>query len=180
MTGTTRRDVLIGAGATARRSRQPHGRARHWLRRPIPFAASEWDYCTIKDLVAALRARKISALELTDRAIARIETVDRRVNAVVVRDFERAREAAKAADIALSRGETGALLGVPMTVKESFNIAGLPTTWGDPQFKRFMPQEDALGRLPREERGRRHPRQDQCAADAERLAELQRHLRDNQ
>ena len=42
------------------------------------------------------------------------------------------------------RGGTGALLGVPMTVKESFNIAGLPTTWGDPQFKRFMPQEDAL------------------------------------
>jgi amidase len=105
---------------------------------------SEWDYCTIKDLLAALRARKTSALELTDRAIARIETADRRVNAVVARDFERAREAAKAADVALSRGERGALLGVPMTVKESFNIAGLPTTWGAPQFKRFMPQEDAL------------------------------------
>jgi amidase len=109
-----------------------------------PLAASEWDYCTIKNLVAALRTKKISALELTDHAIARIETGDRSVNAVVVRDFERAREAAKAADDALTRGERGALLGVPATVKESFNIAGLPTTWGDPQFKRFMPQEDAL------------------------------------
>jgi amidase len=109
-----------------------------------PLAASEWDYCTISDLVAALRTKKISALELADQAVARIERADRRVNAVVVRDFERAREAAKAADAALSRGERGALLGVPTTVKESFNIAGLPTTWGDPQFKRFMPEEDAL------------------------------------
>ncbi|MGJ0392225.1 MAG: amidase [Methylocystis sp.] len=144
MTGAARRDVLIGAGtialaaATAPWSRGALAQKTHSL--PV----SEWDYCTIKDLLAALRARKISALELTDRAIARIETADRRVNAVVARDFERAREAAKAADVALSRGERGALLGVPMTVKESFNIAGLPTTWGDPQFKRFMPQEDAL------------------------------------
>ena len=94
--------------------------------------------------MAALQARRVSALELTDHTIAHIETVDRRVNAVVVRDFERARNAAKAADTALLRGETRGLLGVPMTVKESFNIAGLPTTWGVPQFKGFMPKEDAL------------------------------------
>jgi amidase len=61
-----------------------------------------------------------------------------------VRDFERARGAAAAADVALARGETRALLGVPMTVKESFNIAGLPTTWGVPHFKHFLPKEDAL------------------------------------
>ena len=143
MTVTTRREVLIGVGATAVAS------DRAWSREILApktdrLAASEWDYCAIKDLVAALRARKISALELADHAIARIEVVDRSVNAVVVRDFERARDAARAADVALSRGETGALLGVPMTVKESFNIAGLPTTWGDPQFRRFMPKEDAL------------------------------------
>ena len=94
--------------------------------------------------MAALQARRVSALELTNHTIAHIETVDRRVNAVVVRDFERARHAAKAADTALLRGETRGLLGVPMTVKESFNIAGLPTTWGVPQFKDFMPKEDAL------------------------------------
>jgi amidase len=108
------------------------------------LVASEWDYRTVAELRAALRARKISALELTDRAIARIEAVDPRVNAVVVRDFERARIAARAADVALARGETGALLGVPMTVKESFDVAETPTTWGDPRFSRFMPKEDAL------------------------------------
>src|ERR1700739_3109200 len=43
-----------------------------------------------------------------------------------------------------ARGETGPLLGIPMTVKESYNIAGLPTTWGIPAQKDFTPTEDAL------------------------------------
>ena len=91
-----------------------------------------------------MQARKISALELTDHTIARIESLDRRINAVVVRDFERAREAAKGADAALARGERRPLLGVPTTIKEAFNIAGLPTTWGIPQYKDFVPKEDAV------------------------------------
>ena len=45
---------------------------------------------------------------------------------------------------ALARGERGPLLGVPMTVKESFNVAGLPTTWGIPSGKNFRASEDAL------------------------------------
>ena len=53
-------------------------------------------------------------------------------------------QAARAADAARSRGETGALLGLPLTVKESYNIAGLPTTWGFPAQKDFVPPEDAL------------------------------------
>jgi amidase len=76
--------------------------------------------------------------------IARIEALDQRLNAVVVRDFERAREAAAAADAALARGERRPLLGIPMTTKEAFNIAGLPTTWGFPQSKDFVPKEDAV------------------------------------
>jgi hypothetical protein len=67
--------------------------------------ASEWDYRTIKELTRALQTRKISASELLAHTIARIEALDRRLNAVVVRDFERAREAATAADVALARGE---------------------------------------------------------------------------
>ena len=105
---------------------------------------SEWDYSTIVDINEALQARRISASELVDHTIARIETLDRRLNAVVVRDFERAREAAAAADVALTSGERRPLLGVPMTIKEAFNIRGLPTTWGIPQFRDFMPDEDAL------------------------------------
>jgi amidase len=92
----------------------------------------------------ALRAKRLSSLELTDRLIARIERLDTRLNAVIARDFDRARDAAKAADAALSRGDAGPLLGVPMTVKESFNVAGLPTTWGIPEAKGFRARDDAL------------------------------------
>jgi len=96
------------------------------------------------DLVAALAARQVSAAELTDQAIARIEARDGPINAVVVRDFDRARTQAKAADVALARGERGALLGLPMTVKESHNVAGLATTWGFEHARGFVAPEDAV------------------------------------
>jgi amidase len=79
-----------------------------------------------------------------EHTIARVQALDGRLNAIVVRDFERAREAARAADAALARAERRPLLGIPMTVKESFNVAGLPTTFGNPKFKDFIPKEDAL------------------------------------
>lgn len=78
----------------------------------------------------ALQLKALSACELLEASIARIERHDGEINAVVLRDFERARADAAAADAALSRGERRPMLGLPMTVKESFNFAGLPTTWG--------------------------------------------------
>src|SRR6516164_3628807 len=107
-------------------------------------SASDWDVSLIAELATALRSRKISASELLEQIIPRIEALDQRLNAVVVRDFDRARMAAKAADAALARGEHRALLGVAVTLKEPFNVAGLPTTWGFPKFKDFVPTEDAL------------------------------------
>jgi amidase len=101
-------------------------------------------YRTAGDLVQALASRQISSRELVDAAIARIEALDPKINAVVVRDFDRARAAADAADAALGRGERQPLLGLPMTVKEQFNIAGLPTTWGFVKFKDWRPDADAL------------------------------------
>ena len=104
------------------------------------------DYATATatQLVEALAARQVGALELCDAAIARIEARDGEINAVVVRDFERAREQARAADEALARGERRPLLGVPMTVKEAFNVAGLPATWGF-EFAKAMPvTQDAV------------------------------------
>jgi amidase len=105
---------------------------------------SEWDYCAINELAKALHTRKISASELVEHAIARIEAFDQRLNAVVVRDFDRARKAATAADVDLARGERRSLLGIPITFKEAFNIGGMPTTWGFSQFKDFVPKQDAL------------------------------------
>ena len=63
---------------------------------------------------------------------------------MVVRDFERAVAAAAEADKTLAAGERRPLLGLPMTVKEAFNVAGLPTTWGFPRGKDWRPAEDAL------------------------------------
>jgi amidase len=107
-------------------------------------AKSQWSFETATGLAAALAKKEVSAIELTEHAIARIERHDVRINAVCVRDFDRARDAARAADAARARGETRPLLGIPMTVKESYNVAGLPTTWGIPAQKDFHPKEDAL------------------------------------
>jgi amidase len=113
-------------------------------RRRNALAKSEWSFKTATELSAALATKKLSAVELTQDAISRIERHDGKINAICVRDFARALEAARAADAALARGETKPLLGLPLTVKESYNIAGLPTTWGFPPQKDFVPPEDAL------------------------------------
>ncbi|HEY5131295.1 MAG TPA: amidase [Bradyrhizobium sp.] len=108
------------------------------------MAKSQWSFSTATELSAALAAKKVSAVELAQDAIGRIERHDGKINAICVRDFARGLEAARAADAALARGETRPLLGLPLTVKESYNIAGLPTTWGFPAQKNFTPPEDAL------------------------------------
>jgi amidase len=108
------------------------------------LAKSEWSFETATALSAALAAKKVSAVELAQDAIGRIERHDGKINAICVRDFERGLDAARAADAARARGETKPLLGIPLTVKESYNVAGLPTTWGFPAQKDFVPGEDAL------------------------------------
>ncbi len=110
----------------------------------MPDADIDYATATAGALAEALAARRVSAVELCDAAIERIERLDGPINAVVVRDFDRAAGAAKAADAALARGERRPLLGVPMTVKESFNVAGLATTWGSPAFKDWIAPTDAV------------------------------------
>jgi len=84
-------------------------------------------------LAALVRTKKIGALELLDHFIARTERLDDRINAVVVRDFDRARARARALD---QRADKSApLFGVPTTVKESFDVQGLPTTRGHTSLK---------------------------------------------
>jgi amidase len=108
------------------------------------LAKSQWSFKTAVELSAALKAKQVSAVELAQDAIDRIERHDEKINAICARDFERGLEAARAADAALARGETRPLLGLPLTIKESYNIAGLPTTWGFPPQKDYKPAEDAL------------------------------------
>ena len=79
--------------------------------------AADLNYGSISMLLSALHTRKISASELLAHTIARIEALDGKINAVIVRDFDRARDAARAADAALGRGERQPLLGIPVTLK---------------------------------------------------------------
>jgi amidase len=93
-------------------------------------------FLSATELAAALARKDMSSVELTRYFIDRIERYDKVLNAIVVRDFERALEAAAASDKELAAGRSrGALHGLPMTIKESFDIAGLPTTWGFPPWK---------------------------------------------
>lgn len=102
------------------------------------------EFLSASELARMLRSREISSRELTDLYIDRIERLDGDINAVVVRDFERARDAADAADQALAEGrDLGPLHGVPMTIKEAYDIEGLPTTWGIPAFKNNLADTDA-------------------------------------
>src|SRR5215470_11465345 len=96
-------------------------------------------FATATELLADLRAGRVTSSELTEMYIGRIEKHDERLNAVVERDFARAREQARAAD----RGGGGALRGLPITLKESFNVSGLRTTCGVPMWKDFVSKHDS-------------------------------------
>ncbi len=91
----------------------------------------------------AIRSGKLSATEAVDAAITRAGRLDGEIDALAVPDFERAYAAAKAMDAGGPRDDQP-LFGVPMTIKESFDVAGLPTTWGHPRFKDQLAPLDAL------------------------------------
>ena len=104
----------------------------------IPFRSA-------KQLAADIRRKKIGCLELLDLYLARVEKHDGALNAVVVRDVDRARTRARAADRALARRQSwGPLHGVPMTIKESYDVAGLPTTWGVPAYAKNVATKNAV------------------------------------
>jgi hypothetical protein len=89
---------------------------------------------------AAIRAREISARELTTALLDRIDAVNPQVNAVIAL---RRDEALREADAADRTPPVGPLHGVPMTVKDAFHVAGLPTTWGNPAFRGPVADTDA-------------------------------------
>jgi amidase len=104
----------------------------------VPFRSA-------KQLAADIKRKKVGCLELLDLYLARVEKYDGALNAVVVRDFDRARTRARAADRALARRQLwGPLHGVPMTIKESYDVVGLPTTWGVPAYKDRIATKNAV------------------------------------
>ena len=90
-----------------------------------------------------LRRKEVSSRELTAQVLERIDRLNPRLNAVVEVRAEAALEDAAAADRALAAGTRRPLLGVPVSVKEAFNVVGLHTTWGNPAFAEYVADADA-------------------------------------
>ncbi|HEY8493258.1 MAG TPA: amidase family protein, partial [Myxococcota bacterium] len=104
----------------------------------------ELAFRSARELADALRRRAIGCAELLEHQLARVARCNPRINAIVALDAEGARARARAADEALARGERwGPLHGLPITIKDSFEVAGLPCTAGAPELARHRPAETA-------------------------------------
>jgi len=88
-------------------------------------------FATASQLAQMIRDREISVVEVVDAYLKQIERHNQKINAIATLDAEQAIKRAREADRALARGENwGALHGVPITVKDTFETAGLRTTAG--------------------------------------------------
>ena len=106
---------------------------------------SDLAFSSASTLANLVRNRDISAVELAQMYIDRIERFDDDLNIVVVRTFERALRDARAADEAVARGDAlGPLHGVPMTIKESYVMEDTPSTWGQEPFRDNISATDGL------------------------------------
>ena len=106
---------------------------------------SEIAFQTAAELAGMIQRREIGCEELLDHYLDRVERFNPTLNAIIVLDADGARERAREADSALARGEVwGPLHGVPMTIKESYDVAGTPTTWGFPALENNIAAADAL------------------------------------
>jgi amidase len=100
-------------------------------------------FASASEQARALRRREVGALELLDAQLARVGRWNVELNAIVWTDAERARDAARALDARKPRRDEP-LFGLPMTVKESFDLAGAPTTWGMPVLKGNVASQDSV------------------------------------
>ncbi|WP_371779334.1 amidase [Streptosporangium subroseum] len=101
-------------------------------------------YLTATEMLKLLRAREVSAVELLDAHLRRIEEINPEVNAIVTLVAERAREEAREADRDLARGHwRGPLHGLPVAHKDLTDTAGIRTTYGSPLFADHVPVKDA-------------------------------------
>ena len=146
----SRRDFgrVLGAAAVAG-SLPPHSielaMAEHHAPPMPPVAGDELCDFTAVDLAARIRAKNVSAREVMEAHLARIDRLNPRINAIVTLVADRAMEGAKRADDAQARGEPlGPLHGLPVAHKDLVATAGIRTTKGSLFYKDNIPARDAL------------------------------------
>jgi amidase len=106
---------------------------------------SSLHFMRAKELAKLLHRRKLGALELLEHYWQRYESLNPKLNAIVVTDIGRARQAARKADRRVKRGQANLPFeGVPMTIKESFDWQGTPSTWGAPAYRDNIAAADAV------------------------------------
>ena len=99
---------------------------------------------TAKALAALIKTKQVSSTELLEHFLTRTATHNPKLNAFIWMNKDAAMQRAREADDALARGEDwGPLHGLPMTIKESYEVAGSPTTWGVPGLKDNMTETSA-------------------------------------
>ncbi len=97
------------------------------------------------ELAGAIRRGEITSIDLLNLYVDRIQRYNDDINAVVALNIDAARVRAAEADKALAQGQDwGPLHGLPMTVKDVFEVVGMPTTSGDPKLKGYIPKRNAI------------------------------------
>ena len=96
---------------------------------------------TAAEIVNLLKGKKISALEVVEHAITRIEAIDHQVNALPIRCFERARKQAKTLNNIPRTNSDKYLYGLPIAVKDYNDVSGVRTTYGSPIYSNHVPNE---------------------------------------
>ncbi len=129
-------------------------------------------YASATELARAIRRKEVSSEEVVGAYLKRIEEVNPTLNAVVHLTAESARREAREADAALARGESkGVLHGVPVTIKDAFETAGVVSCGGTKGRAGFVPEAGRGGRRAFARGGRDHARQDERAGGVARLRE---------
>jgi amidase len=96
------------------------------------------------DLARMIQSRELSATELLEAVLARVEAVNPSVNAIITLAAEQARDAARDLDARAARGSfAGPLHGLPIAIKDLAETAGIRTTYGSPIFASYVPDFDA-------------------------------------
>src|SRR5450756_107687 len=105
---------------------------------------SDLAFASATELLRLMDSREVSSRDILELQLDRIARFNPTVNAVIYLDLETARARADAADPDRARGKSwGRLHGLPMTVKDVHNVAGWPTTYGDPESRDWRPERNA-------------------------------------
>jgi amidase len=140
----TRRELIaVGAAAVATGTVGEGSHAEGSRRQQNP-PAHGWQYASAAKAAKAIQTKQVSSVELTKLMLDRIQKLNPKINAIVTITADAAMRRAKEADAALAKGKIwGPLHGVPCTIKDTFETAGVLTTAGAPFLKNYVPKQDA-------------------------------------